>query len=98
VLERVDAGLGDVRVALQVPGRVELGDRRYLPGAAPLEEIRQQRAGGRGGMMGAVPGQVEMRARRAVLRLAEADVVQQRIDPGAGDGGVLLQIPGGVEI
>ena len=98
VLERIDAGGGDVGIGVEVEDRVELRQRADAGMGAVVEEMGQQGLAGWCGVAGTVPGQVEMRRRCAALRLATADVVQQRIEAEQADIGILPQIPLGREI
>ena len=98
MLERIHARRRDVGIGLQIECRIEFRQRTRLAAPPPVEEVPQQCLAGLRRVAGAIPGEVEMRRRRPALRLAAADVVQQRILAGHPDIGVLPQVPLGGEI
>jgi hypothetical protein len=98
MLERIDAGGGDVRVVLQVVADVELQDRAEAPGGAVRQVVRQRPLARRDGVALAVPGRVEERASAAAFEVAVEGVVEQRVEVVGGDVRIPLDVPERVEV
>jgi len=98
VLQWVHAGVGDIRIVLEVVRPIKLRDRADLPGAARRQEMPQAEIAFRDVVLLAVPGRVEVGNRAAPLRLASLDVVQQRVRVGAAPGAVAADVVGRIEI
>ena len=93
MLERIDAGGGNIRVCGKVIGRIELRQRADDTAETQLQEMAQQGFAGIGLVQSPIPAQIEKWRRRPPTGFAKTNIVQERIDPAALNVGVFAQIP-----
>ena len=99
MLQRINAGCGDIAVLLQVPSGAEKR-ARIAALARPACQIMLQRSDAFGGHVWVareIPRSVKKRVGIAILVNTPPEIVGQRVDVCGRNIGVLAKVPGSVE-